>query len=483
MTKRILGPFNRVEGDLEVKIDVQEGEVKDAWVTSPMYRGFEQILHGKHPQDALVYTPRICGICSVSQSIATAAALAKLTGVETPKNGELALNLIHATENLADHFTHFYLFFMPDFARDVYQEQSWHPDVAARFKALKGVASKDVMKARADLMHIMGILAGKWPHTLGIQPGGCSRGVEAQEKMRLLSIIDEFKEYLEQKLFGDHLDNILTISNESELKQWAANTDPNHSDFSRFIHLCEALDLHELGQSQNNFMSYGVYPLEGTELFKQGVLLGNRPTELSLDSITEDVSHSWLGGQSTPHHPYQGVTQPDSDPDSGYTWCKAPRLSGDVVEVGALARQLIDGQPLVNDLVSRSGSNVQNRVIARLLEIPRLMLALETWSKQLKPKELFCNQKAFPKEAEGYGITEAARGSLGHWVRIKNGRILNYQIIAPTTWNFSPRDEQGTPGPLEQALVGTKVKESERDPVAIQHIVRSFDPCMVCTVH
>ncbi|MCP4237135.1 MAG: HupV protein, partial [Aestuariibacter sp.] len=205
----------------------------NAWVTSPMYRGFEQILHGKQPQDALVYTPRICGICSVSQSVATAAALANLTGVEVPRNGELATNLIHATENIADHFTHFYLFFMPDFAREVYKGKNWHPEVVNRFKAVKGVVAKDVMRARAELMHIMGLLAGKWPHTLGIQPGGCSRSVEAQEKVRLLSIISAFKAFLEQKLFGDRIENLLAINSEAELKQWAETTDPNQSDFSR----------------------------------------------------------------------------------------------------------------------------------------------------------------------------------------------------------------------------------------------------------
>ena len=83
----------------------------------------------------------------------------------------------------------------------------------------------------------------------------------------------------------------------------------------------------------------------------------------------------------------------------------------------------------------------------------------------------------------GCGLIEAARGSLGHWLKIRNGRILNYQIISPTTWNFSPRDALGMPGSLEQALIGAPVRPGEKDPVAIQHIVRSFDPCMVCTVH
>ena len=80
-------------------------------------------------------------------------------------------------------------------------------------------------------------------------------------------------------------------------------------------------------------------------------------------------------------------------------------------------------------------------------------------------------------------MVEAARGSLGHWLRTRGGRIQNYQIIAPTTWNFSPRDRDGIPGALEQALVGAPVRDGEREPVAVQHVVRSFDPCMVCTVH
>ena len=90
---------------------------------------------------------------------------------------------------------------------------------------------------------------------------------------------------------------------------------------------------------------------------------------------------------------------------------------------------------------------------------------------------------ADPEAVGGAVLSEAARGSLGHWVVASKGRIANYQIVAPTTWNFSPRDAAGTPGALEQALVGAGVQPGETTPVAVQHIVRSFDPCMVCTVH
>jgi hydrogenase large subunit len=103
--------------------------------------------------------------------------------------------------------------------------------------------------------------------------------------------------------------------------------------------------------------------------------------------------------------------------------------------------------------------------------------------RELEPGRPFCEPTELPAEGAGVGLTEAARGSLGHWLQVRHGRILNYQIIAPTTWNFSPRDAQGTPGPLEQALVGAPVHPGEQTAIAAQHIVRSFDPCMACTVH
>ena len=189
MSRRVVGPFNRVEGDLEVHLDIDGDRVRDARVVSPLYRGFEQMLHGKDPRDALVYTPRICGICSVSQSVAAALALADTQDLAMPPNGEAAVNLILANENVADHLTHFYLFFMPDFARQVYADEPWHPPVAARFRAVSGTAVREVLPARADFMHLMGLLAGKWPHTLSIQPGGTTRSVEVQERMRIRSWI------------------------------------------------------------------------------------------------------------------------------------------------------------------------------------------------------------------------------------------------------------------------------------------------------
>ena len=123
------------------------------------------------------------------------------------------------------------------------------------------------------------------------------------------------------------------------------------------------------------------------------------------------------------------------------------------------------------------------RVLARLLELAQVLPAMEAWADALRPGEPWCIQGNLPDKGAAMGLVEAARGSLGHWIDLRQGRITRYQIIAPTTWNFSPRDSAGVPGALEQALVGLPVDTDDGAPLAVQHVVRSFDPCMVCTVH
>ncbi|MBU1237844.1 MAG: nickel-dependent hydrogenase large subunit [Gammaproteobacteria bacterium] len=480
MTRLIVGPFNRVEGDLEVILDVADGAVREARVKSSLYRGFEQILQGKAPLDALVFVPRICGICSVSQSAAASQALASAMGIKPPDNGRLAANLIQASENVADHVTHFYLFFMPDFARDCYKSQPWWHATSGRFKAVTGSAAGDFLPARAGWMRAMGLLAGKWPHTLTLQPGGSTHPINASERLRLLRVLREFRAFLERITFGDTLETVAAITSANELASWAERH--AGSDFGLFLRASQALNLRALGHAGVAFMSYGAYEQPNGRWWPAGVWAGG-PALLDPTQIAEDVSHAWYADAEAPLPPQRGSTLPIADKDAAYTWCKAPRLGGEVVETGALARQLVAGHPLAHDLVARDGGGVEARVVARLLEVARLVPAMETWAEALRPGEPFSVAGELPAEAEGMGLVEAARGSLGHWLSIRRGRLHNYQIIAPTTWNFSPRDSAGRPGALERALVGVPVGEGEKAPASVQHIVRSFDPCMVCTVH
>jgi hydrogenase large subunit len=482
MTRRIVGPFNRVEGDLEVTLDIEGGQVRAAYVNSPMYRGFEQILVGKHPLDALAYVPRICGICSVAQSAAAAQALAQAMGLQASENGRLAANLTLATENLADHLSHFYLFFMPDFARDGYRERAWFADAQARFKAVSGSAVADAMPVRAKFMNAMGYLAGRWPHTLALQPGGSSRPLEEAERLRLKILLAEFRGFLERTLFGDRLEAVAALDSEAALHAWM-ETRAQRADFPRFLHIARDLELQRMGRATDRFISYGAYRDGDTALFRAGLWADGKLQPLDTGAIREDVTSSWMAGDLA-LAPEEGRTLPQPDKPGAYSWCKSPRLSGQVVETGALARQMMAGHPLARDMVGRHGGSVTARIVARMLELASVIPAMEGWLQRIRPGEPFCVQAGEIGDARGVGLIEAARGGLGHWLDVREGKIYNYQIVAPTTWNFSPRDADGEPGPLEQALVGLPAEEGgDAAPLAVQHVVRSFDPCMVCTVH
>lgn len=475
MSQRLLGPFNRVEGDLEVSIQVQDGQVCHAQVNSPLYRGYENMLRGQFAADALVIVPRICGICSVSQSAAAASALRQLAGaaVTPPENARWAEQLVCACENLADHLTHFYLFFMPDFARAEYAGQPWFATIEARFKAVHGSASQTLLPARSAFMHLMGVLAGRWPHTLCLQPGGSTKALNQAEILQLISVLRQFRRFLQEQLFADDLEAVAALASVSALERWS---EQRRSDLALFLEVSRSLGLERVGRGTDGFLSYGAYQnLFAAGVWEQGV------AALDLTQIQEDLSHAWLLGET--RGPAQGSTVPDPDKRGAYSWCKAPRYAGRVLETGALARQMVHGHPLIRDLVGRWGASVQARVVARLLEVALVLPEMERWAARLVPERPWHHTLELNPEGTVVGVTEAARGALGHWVRVEQGRIANYQIIAPTTWNFSPRDAAGIPGALEQALVGLPAPEHPQMPLMVQHVVRSFDPCMVCTVH
>ena len=320
MTRIVVGPFNRVEGDLEVTLEVKDGRVAEAWAGSPLYRGFEQILRGKHPFDALMFAPRICGICSVSQSMAAASALADAMGLRAAPNGRITRNLAHAVENVADHFTHFYLFFMPDFARAEYAGRAWHERAAERFRAVRGSAAGAILPARTAFLSAMATLAGKWPHSLAIQPGGVARALEASEKIRLFALLRDFRRHVETVLFGDELEAVAALDSAAALACWAA--EKPRGDFCAFLGIADDLALEQLGRGLNRFMSYGNYPQEESQFLRDGVWDGQLHP-LDAQAVAEDISHAWLEGET--RHPAQGETRPQDEKAAGYTWCKAPR--------------------------------------------------------------------------------------------------------------------------------------------------------------
>ncbi len=483
MRRIVIGPFNRVEGDLEVTLDILDGAVREARVSAPLYRGFEQILLNRPAGDALAIAPRICGICSVSQSLAAVAALRAAQGLTPPPNGLLLTNIAHAVENIADHLTHFYLFFMPDFARAAYTQRPWFGAIEPRFKATSGACLREALPARAGLLEAMGLIAGKWPHSLAFRPGGATRAIDLGGKMRLLAILARFRAFLERAVFAATIEETIALASGAALDAFAEGAG-GAGDFAAFVRAARDLQLDAMGFGPGLLMSGGAYLGPQGHRFPAGVfdISAGALRPLALAAVREDASHAWM--RDSDPEPAKAQTLPDVHRDGAYSFAKAPRLSGQAVEVGALARQAVAGHPLICDLLRRSGaSNVFARIVARLLEIAILTQSSERWTHELKLSDPFCAADASTQDGAVIGCVEAARGTLGHWATFRDDRITGYQIIAPTTWNFSPRDAASAPGPLEFALQGLEVGDEGASSVAVQHIVRSFDPCMVCTAH
>jgi hydrogenase large subunit len=130
----------------------------------------------------------------------------------------------------------------------------------------------------------------------------------------------------------------------------------------------------------------------------------------------------------------------------------------------------------------RDGVSVMDRHAARAKEALKIANAMEGWLNDLTPGAKVHNDYETPANGTGVGFTEAARGALGHWVKISNGKISLYQVITPTCWNASPRDSSDVPGPMEQALIGTPIQDAAR-PIEALRVIHSFDPCLSCAVH
>ena len=279
-----------------------------------------------------------------------------------------------------------------------------------------------------------------------------------------------------------------------------------------------------LGVGPGNLLSYGEFPeADGASpalFLPAGRITGrnlSRVGKVDQAAIAETVATSWYSyadGDSTAKHPSVGETtvaytgpQPPYEliTTDKYSWLKAPRYHGGVYEVGPLARLGVayaaGVQPVrrsVNQFLAELGVgqaalfSTIGRLAARALETQLIADRLPTWLAALRANIAAGDLSvadttkwmpaSWPATASGWGPTEAPRGSLGHWVTIEAGVIKNYQMVVPSTWNGSPRDEAGRPGPWEQALVGTPLADPAR-PVEVLRTVHSFDPCMACAVH
>lgn len=477
-----IDPFNRIEGDLRIEIEIEDNTVLSAKCSGIMFRGFERIMPGRSPMDALVITPRICGICSGSHGVAAAKALAQAQGAEMPENGFYMKNLILGIEVVMSHLSHFYLLFAPDLASRRYKNLSAYDAVNQRFTAMSGSSVVLALKARQSALEIMGLVGGKWPNSLAIHPTGTTSTMNLSTLTRAIGILKEFQDFMEKRFLGSPVNEWLDIDSFDKLLQWQKNGAHGDSDLGLFLKICLEAGLDRIGKGPNRYISYGAYDLpDGSSWLPAGYFDG-RVQSFDQTLIKEHIGASFFRDAVEARHPLEGVTTPLADKSGAYSWAKAPRYNGKTIEVGPLARMIIADDPLLTDMMRQMDSSVMTRMFARLREMCRLTKEMSRWLENIKPDEDFYTIPSSRFTSNGIGLTEAARGSLGHWMKISSNLIDNYQVLTPSAWNMSPRDENGQPGPVEQALAGIHVADAN-DPVEVNHIVRSFDPCMSCTVH
>ena len=493
-------PVNRVEGDLQVRVETEDGVVREAWSSGTMYRGFERILAGRGALDGLVITPRVCGICSTAHLMAAAAALDGICGARPPADAVRARNLCLMTEQIQSDLRHTFLMFTADFCNAAYRSSSLYGEALERYEPFKGSAVRETVEETKKVLEILGILGGQWPHSSYMVPGGITGTPRTADLLQCMTTLTHFRRWYENRVLGCSLERWAEVASLGDLENWLEERESHgERELGFFVRFARDIGLDRTGVAHDRFLCYGSLPLpEGTavsplcpafpdgsrSLVPAGFSRGAGVEPFDEAKIAEHVAYSWFEDYEGGLHPSRGETLPYACGQEGgkYSWAKAPRYDGLPAETGPLAEWVVAGIPLFVDLVAKGGATVFARQLARLARPAVWIPAMETWLREITGEGTFYEPAKGDLEGNGAGLVHGARGALGHWVGIRNGKIEHYQIVTPTTWNASPRDGNDVRGPWEEALVGVEAGDPD-NPVRLGHVIRSFDACMVCTVH
>ncbi|MGO9866209.1 MAG: nickel-dependent hydrogenase large subunit, partial [Rhodomicrobium sp.] len=375
----------------------------------------------------------------------------------------------------------------------------------------------EALDFQTHIMRIRTVFGGKDPHpnwlvggvpcAINVDGVGAVGAINMERLNFVRSIINESIEFVENVYIPD----LLAIA--SFYKGW----------------------LYGGGLSSKSVMAYGDIPDHANDyspsnlLMPSGAIINGNLKEVhhvdlrDPNQIQEFVPHSWYkyADEKKGLHPWDGVTEPayglganakgtrtnilEIDEGAKYSWIKAPRWKGHAMEVGPLARYIVgyaSGNKEITEQISLVLKTLDvpvdalfstlGRTAARGLEcqwsVHKMSYFMDKLIANVKAGDTATanverwEPKSWPSEAKGVGFTEAPRGALAHWIKIKDTKIDNYQCVVPTTWNGSPRDNEGNIGAFEASLMNTKVERPE-EPVEILRTLHSFDPCLACSTH
>jgi len=500
--KEVILAMNRVEGDLEVRLELDENNVvKDAKVSGSMFRGFEVLLKGRAPIDAIVFTPRICGICGTSHLYASVLAVESFYNTEIGPNGTRIRNIALMVEEIQSDLRHTFIMFAIDFCNEIYAKNKYYMIATQNFSPLKGTLYKETVHWTKELLKVIALFGGQWPHSSYMVPGGIVSVVDKRIIVDAIEKVSSFRKWYEERILGSSIEEFLEISSIEEFEDWF-NKDKAHktSGVGLFTLIGRSYGLHKISRIKPNFITFGNFPdpyLWQPEFTDEK--LSNRKRAMGFyyadeDSIAyldekyiqEYITNSYYVGYEGGRHPSYGETIPSFLTGSDkYSYIKAPRYNNMPAETGPLAEFIIARNPLITNFFKVEGANPWLRQFARLQRPAHTLLLLQaTLEEVLKniKEPFYIHFEGEKKDGIGKGLLNAARGSLGHWMTVKDGKIERYQIITPTAWNASPMDENQKHGPMEEALIGVHISDI-KNPLEVGYIIRSYDPCLVCAVH
>jgi Ni,Fe-hydrogenase I large subunit len=422
--------IEKIEGEAELDFTFRDGKIEDVKIGFGFYRGIEEILVGKAPRDALVITPRVCGICNHAHLIAAVRAIEKgyaNAGIDVvlSEKAEKIREFTLACELIQNHLKWFYMTVIPRLEKLIGEESGENHALKASY------LSTTITKALA-------IFAGQWPHASYAIPGGVTCDPTYVDIMQAQSLVDESIRFFEQMVTGMDLQQYLEIESVSALSEVSG-------DLGRVLYQIGRHQMAKKGQSHDRFIVFGAG-------------MGFTPGK----SIVTSVSKVDL--RYVEESPQKGTT------------AKAVTYKKRQYEVGPLARGMVNKRAIIKSLHKRYKDSLLTRLFARMYEAALLLQYARKTLAALDVREPSCTlgDRLLCGEFTGTGIVEAARGSLIHRIDVRERRISHYEIIVPTQWNLSQGsgEEQGV---AVKAMTGS---ESTEEAV---FIFRTFDVCSVCT--
>ncbi|WP_345978570.1 nickel-dependent hydrogenase large subunit [Sulfurimonas sp. HSL3-2] len=537
--KIVIDPITRIEGHLRAEVEVDDnGIVQEAYVSGQLFRGIEIILKGRDPRDAGLMAGRICGVCTNVHFRAAITSVEDAYMIEPPKNAQIIRDLMSMALFIQDHVVHFYHLHSLDFV-DVTSALNADPKLTSKeahkytdhpfrnsHSHYEAVLVKlqnfvnagklgpfkngywghkdyrltpeqnlilishylEALEFQASISKAVAIFGAKTPHPQTLVVGGVTSVADMLNPQRLndyLFVIKDAKEFITRAYLPDM--KLIAMAYRDEIKAG-------------------------LGRANGNFLCVGGYEFEGEQnLFSSGIIYGHDFTkieEFDESKISEEVDRAWYSGDAKDNEVCytdlnEDGTLKTAKNDDKYSWIKAPRYDKKTMETGPLARLMVSyskGNKLIRSFVDEflkdtdleliDLSSTVGRNCARAIEtnyiceyifklVSRLIQNIKYYDTDTWTKYDF---NALEKDAKGRAFFEVPRGVLSHFVNIKGEKIENYSVIAPTTWNATPKNYDGLRGAYEEALVGIKIEDTSK-PLEVLRVLHSFDPCLACAVH